>query len=460
MSREQGVGKLGLGAVGALAAAALAALAVARGASATRVTGEECGVPLPKCCVLVNTTDSSETPLANCTCLQNNVVLVNQTVRAGEYRDFHWVLDDFQTMDIGYDRREIAFEVFPCVGNTQLYVRALRPPFPRADDWHYNGTREYEPNSVAVRVLRAQYFVSVEGGDQYFGAVATGGAMADSLALVDGIPVVDADQYGPGSESVFAIVARYADEEGLPAVGGGGELVVDNLFTDALVLDGDTLSMVVQFQTPISDVDFEYRVFTVANRSDSSGPCSSLGAPGACVTSTACGVLSSMQPASEWTSFPSDGRNVSVVVPNMEQEQQYFFSVVMREPGQEGNLMRYNVYTAQTGVPKYEKTSQLHSSQTVAIVAGSAGAFVFVLLILIFWGRQRLVQAFRNRRAKKAGASGVTTINPAKDVLQPGAGSAASTAKTASAADAARPTAAAAAAAAAAAPGAGALGSQ
>ena len=48
-----------------------------------------------------------------------------------------------------------------------------------------------------------------------------------------------------------------------PSPGGDGEITVENIPTNEVVLEDDTVSMRVRFHTPVDSENYEYMVFTV-----------------------------------------------------------------------------------------------------------------------------------------------------------------------------------------------------
>ena len=107
------------------------------------------------------------------------------------------------------------------------------------------------------------------------------------------------------------------------------------------------------------------------NRTEGFDPCSVNGAPGACVTETACGVQASMLASRpQWRRFRSDGSRVSLVVDGLEQEEEYLFSVVMRPTN---DSQRYHpfyqaAYTSTTGTATHRKGAQRFSPARVVFL--------------------------------------------------------------------------------------------
>ena len=112
--------------------------------------------------------------IADCTPLYDNLEVSQQSVEAGEYKYYHWVMTDFSITDVPDDERpSITFRVSPCTGNAHLYVRPVTLPFPSLDDYRFNSSKNYEVNAVSIQLFEAQYFVSVYGEeDSTFSIVA------------------------------------------------------------------------------------------------------------------------------------------------------------------------------------------------------------------------------------------------------------------------------------------------
>jgi hypothetical protein len=86
------------------------------------------------------------------------------TVASGSYTQFHWAVGNYLDIDdASGNRRSITFEVVPCTGSVELYVRALQRPFPTSSSYDYASALDAEPNAITVQMLRAQYFISVYG---------------------------------------------------------------------------------------------------------------------------------------------------------------------------------------------------------------------------------------------------------------------------------------------------------
>lgn len=121
---------------------------------------------------------------------------------------------------------------------------------------------------------------------------------------------------------------------------------------EELILDGDTMEMVVSFR-PASDVNARYRVYSMLrDRADAEHPCAT-GSPDSveCIITTPCGVETRMQPASDWFSvLPSEAIGVGVrshTVSGLDQNKRYSFAVVM-----ESSTGRRAVLTPTEGTPE------------------------------------------------------------------------------------------------------------
>lgn len=352
---------------------------------------------LPRCCRF-----SNGTTISDCTCLHNDSIVVGQTVEPGGYRHFHWAVSNYLDLDDETGRRrDISFEVSPCRGSASLFVRALELPFPSQSNAHYRNTRQYQANALQVPLMRAHYYISVQGADADAMDSSSGGASENDLTT----------PYGVGSPTEFQIIVKLSGKQAYPVPGDGGHLSISSVFTDALLLPNDTMSMRVGF-APVSDDDgssnaagWEYRVYSAATNSSGYGaPCSHDGFPGACITSTVCGIQRAMLPATPWVSVAAlSGRNASIEVAGLRQNTQYLFSVIGRPTGLDLSVAPHLavVYTSETGMPTYSKATQLHSDTTILITLGVILGVVFLLFAIAFMARARLMRAFQARRDRK-----------------------------------------------------------
>jgi len=104
------------------------------------------------------------TAISGCTPLFNDTVITDVTVAPGEYKNFHWAVSNYLDLDdASGNRRTITFEVVPCTGSAHLFVRSLTQPFPTAESHDFASIKNEEPNSVTLQLLRAHFFVSVQG---------------------------------------------------------------------------------------------------------------------------------------------------------------------------------------------------------------------------------------------------------------------------------------------------------
>lgn len=231
-----------------------------------------------------------------------------------------------------------------------------------------------------------------------------------------------------------------------PALGNEGNLTVTNLFTEQLVLDDGTLSMYVDLTTPLAPgyppanstdsatTDYpvlEYRVVVARNATptdeemqeaeealaagdvqaaalatDGALHCGSGAHPGACVTSSPCGVMMSMVPRGDWVALPSDGGEHTLIADGLLQDEPYRFAVIVRDPSlpasQRDDPLRMSVYTATEGTPEYFKEEKLHSNSTIYIILGSVAGVLLLALVGVLVCRWRLASTMREKQAERA----------------------------------------------------------
>jgi hypothetical protein len=213
----------------------------------------EASAALPRPCF--QSSGSNETAIADCTPLSNDTVLVDETVQPGQYKHFHWTVSNYLDLDDARgDRRSVTFEVQPCNGTTHLFVKALELPWPTRTSHDYASVNDGAPNAVTVRLLRAQYFVSVYGGH----SASDGGPARFSItAKISGSESLPCQQ-------VLGCVKGGAAEVDYPVPGAAGTVSVANKFTENLLLPSDTMEMLVTMAPVRSSMDFEYRVYTVS----------------------------------------------------------------------------------------------------------------------------------------------------------------------------------------------------
>ena len=210
-----------------------------------------------------------------------------------------------------------------------------------------------------------------------------------------------------------------------PTPGGNGTVVAVPSQTDDLLLEDDPISMDITFFTAETahgnENMYTYRVFYVPIVPGQ--PCGedNVTATPDCILTTMCGaqaVPGSM--ATDWLAFPTLlGENVSVTVPNLQQNQEYSFTVAVRAPT--GNVQ---MYTGTSGTPTYDRVGQAQSDGTILAVAGGAAGLFVLLVACIFIAKKRLDRAFQQRRlarqykniaptAEAADAEAKATRNPA-----------------------------------------------
>lgn len=139
------------------------------------------GAQLPVACK----EGENRTSIPGCVPLLNDTVVSGMTVASGSYRQFHWAVSNYLDLDdAAGNRRSVTFEVVPCTGSVELFVRALRQPFPTSSSYDYASVLDAEANAITVQMLRAQYFVSVFGSHAP-GAIA-GPATFSIIAKISG----------------------------------------------------------------------------------------------------------------------------------------------------------------------------------------------------------------------------------------------------------------------------------
>jgi len=280
------------------------------------------------------------------------------------------------------------------VGNVQLYMQGpslLPNPFPTNTSALWNATVANVTNSIEVSLVAAQYFITV---------------------------------YGRELESNFSIVA-HLDATKFPIPGGNQSITVSAKSSADLLLAGDTMSMIVSFNTADTrngnEANYQYRVLKMPVVDGE--PCGDVNitTTAECVLTSPCGAERLMERfgATPWMAQPP-GTNVSVEVPGLEQNQQYTFVVQVRV----GNSSDYTaVYTGSRGTPTYTRVGQAASNTTIIIIACCSGGGFLALVGCIVWAKTRLNRRMKDYRALKGkplAASGAAS-GAAKGVV-PGEG--------------------------------------
>lgn len=324
---------------------------------------------LPQCC---KDLDGVDLPVP-CTCLSDDATVFDQSVEAGSYKYYHWVMTNWAIINVpDADRPEMTVELAPCDGDAHLYIQGpslQANPFPSVDATLWNASASYQPNTITFGLTAAQYFITVYGAEDSSFSIA---------AQISGPQIV-------GSK--------------FPTPGGNGTVVALPQATDKLILKDDPIGMDITIMTAEAvhgdEEEYEYRLYQVpVIVGQPCGDDNITNAPD-CILSSFCGAEARMAPVGDWQKF-TPGTNVTLATNTLTQNQEYTFTVAVRSPS--GNVA---MYTGTRGTPTYERVGQAASDNTILIISlVVVGVFIALVLGIVYF-KVKLNKEFQERRIKR-----------------------------------------------------------
>jgi hypothetical protein len=239
-------------------------------------------------------------------------------------------------------------------------------PFPIPDDYEFNSIYEYDENAIRLEIYVNSFSIT---------AHATENATFEFAAMLD-------------------------EASTLPYPGADGDVGAEPITDDTtLILDGDTLSMMLDF-TGAEGTGADSYTYKVYRRAITPNATCGWGRNDPdCILTTACGLAHALELAETLDMIPP-GLNASVEVDGLEQEQEYAFNIVVERTAPDGTVYA-EAYRGTTGTPEFNRVGQLHSDTTIIITGSVIGGVVLVLVIGIGLAKWQLQRTFKKKRAQR-----------------------------------------------------------